>query len=293
MKTNIKKRSNKKASFLKPLTKLNKKTALIVSSIVLIIGMVCVYYIYAAGQPQVPPFPRYAFSDCRNGPCDSSNSKVNQKSLHSSIINRTGGRPGPWRIMKNGGSWGPYTDLPTASHKLAYQLIDASYGAVFWIENEAAGTKGTDEHPRIKYRITKEKYIPGVINTVGTYPIDVQHTGIIHESEEMDDIGARSMGIASCRKIAGSSSWSQHAFNNAEDWGAPSMEKKKKIAMFFRKYAATMHVEHIIFNRKVWSRGDSAYNWENWHTYTGEDPHTSHVHIDMTPNKGGTPACAR
>ncbi len=106
--------------------------------------------------------------------------------------------------------------------------------------------------------------------------------------------------VFACRRIEGSSSWSQHAYGNATDLfpsGDPESHaaKRRAIANFVvkntttrtlanhgRKLAVAEVIDHDA--RRIWtpSRG--------WHEYTGTTG--DHVHVSGSPLRSGTPACA-
>lgn len=107
-------------------------------------------------------------------------------------------------------------------------------------------------------------------------------------------------GVFNCRRIAGSSSWSQHAWGNAGDLfpKPPSADDDKQrdaiahnvvrqatertIANRGRRIAVAHVIDHDA--RRIWEPG------RGWHTYTG--PTGDHVHVDFAPNRTGTPPCA-
>lgn len=104
-------------------------------------------------------------------------------------------------------------------------------------------------------------------------------------------------GVFSCRRIANSSSWSQHAFGNAIDHFANEADLET-IAMNFeiqatRKTFANRKVEAPI-HYIIWKEGKGGI-WSpdrGWHDYSGFHPAT-HVHVDFLPEREGTPSCAK
>ncbi|MDP8928731.1 MAG: hypothetical protein M3O70_09195 [Actinomycetota bacterium] len=78
------------------------------------------------------------------------------------------------------------------------------------------------------------------------------------------------MQVSSCRKIARSSSWSQHAFNNAIDIFA-SKATLDMVAAFLRSNKAALSVNNVL-----WRVRD----------------HFDHCHVDFHPKGIGVPACA-
>jgi hypothetical protein len=90
---------------------------------------------------------------------------------------------------------------------------------------------------------------------------------------------AVSLGVFNCRRIAGSSSWSQHAFGDALDIASPSSVKSGRpddyldaIVEFVHKVIPDQDGGRVIYR-------DSA--------------HQNHAHCDWPPDRGGTPPCAK
>lgn len=106
--------------------------------------------------------------------------------------------------------------------------------------------------------------------------------------------------VFSCRKISGSSSWSQHAYGNAVDlFPRGDIEShaaaRRAIANFIvkntttktlanlgRKLAVAEVIDHS--GRRIWTPG------QGWHAYGGTAG--DHVHVSGAPLRSGTPACA-
>lgn len=89
---------------------------------------------------------------------------------------------------------------------------------------------------------------------------------------------AASLGVYNCRKIAGSSRWSQHAWGDAWDMTTPGAVKKgtptpalRAMVKAVRDHAGQLHVTRVIF---------------------GDDAHQNHAHVDVDPERTGTPPCA-
>lgn len=98
-------------------------------------------------------------------------------------------------------------------------------------------------------------------------------------------------GVYSCRKIAGSSTWSDHAYGAASDLFTSERERvaravvrqatKRTLANFGRK----LHVRYAIYDDQVWTP-DSG-----WHKYYGTF-HGTHVHVSVGRAPVGKPECA-
>ncbi len=107
-------------------------------------------------------------------------------------------------------------------------------------------------------------------------------------------------GCFNCRRIADSSSWSQHAFGNADDLfpRPPSTNDVREREAIFHAviYQAThrtvanrgrpLRIAHVIDHdaRRVWTPEAGI------HVYTGS--FGDHVHLDYLPTRTGTPPCA-
>lgn len=86
-----------------------------------------------------------------------------------------------------------------------------------------------------------------------------------------------SLGIYNCRKIAGSSTWSQHSWGNALDIGVKDKATGDKVVKFLHRQLR--HTEQYRFNIE--------------HCLWWVENHYDHVHIDFSPNYTGTPPCAK
>jgi hypothetical protein len=114
--------------------------------------------------------------------------------------------------------------------------------------------------------------------TSGTAPLKQWHREVFGETS-----GLTSFGIFNCRPIQGSTTPSQHSFANAEDVHGKSAQMQR-IFDFTVKNQKRLKVAHVIFNRKIWSSDRAA---EGVRPFTGENPHTDHVHCDFNPQRTG------
>lgn len=77
--------------------------------------------------------------------------------------------------------------------------------------------------------------------------------------------------------------WSQHSYGNADDvFGSRTV--LTAVASWGFRTAAKWSVATVIWDRRIWS-----YKTRRWSTYTGDNPHTDHVHFDYLPRWTGTP----
>ena len=125
---------------------------------------------------------------------------------------------------------------------------------------------------------------PVLADTPGNDFVDLVSTMVFAKFPQ-----ASNLGNVYCRRIDGSSAWSQHAYGNAQDFGAPSGAQfwptLNNIANYLVANAAQFGVQTVIVQDRIWLRG------EGWRRYGGQ--YHYHVHCDGWPNGTGTPACAR
>jgi hypothetical protein len=102
--------------------------------------------------------------------------------------------------------------------------------------------------------------------------------------------GTRDSGITRACSIGGTS---EHKEGRAWDWGvrySVTTERAKaqaflswlfKTDKYGNRYANArrLGVQYVIWNRKIWGSYNASAGWR---TYTGADPHTSHVHISLS-----------
>lgn len=111
----------------------------------------------------------------------------------------------------------------------------------------------------------------------------------IVNSSEFKSIGIN--GIFCCKKTVGTNVWSDHSWGAAIDVGFATTPAAKKMA-FAKKaveVAARYQIKYVIYNSRIWNSEDK------WHSYTGSDPHTSHVHVSFKDSGAGdgiVPPCA-
>ncbi|MFQ5516396.1 MAG: hypothetical protein ACE5E8_02380, partial [Acidimicrobiia bacterium] len=89
------------------------------------------------------------------------------------------------------------------------------------------------------------------------------------------DVG--SMGVTNCRHIAGSASWSQHAWSNAWDITSPASMRVNGLSDEHYTYldGVSAFVDQFEVRFKLWRRPN----------------HYDHIHVDMWPYGYGTPPC--
>lgn len=123
-------------------------------------------------------------------------------------------------------------------------------------------------------------------DTAGTPAIDAVWTAVF-KNQMWTRKNVVSWGIVNCRKIAGSTSWSQHAWGNGLDIHA-SFEVMRDLSEWLadEAKAGKLDIAQILFNSRVWTPS------EGWRTANLSTPHTDHIHVSGSPMKEGTPPCA-
>lgn len=98
----------------------------------------------------------------------------------------------------------------------------------------------------------------------------------------------RSDGIYNCRSIRGGGIMSAHAEGRAIDVGFPLVGGKAnpagdRLVAQLRPHAAQLGIGVIIWDRRIWSAKSPGAAGRR---YDGVDPHTGHVHVELTRTAG-------
>ena len=98
--------------------------------------------------------------------------------------------------------------------------------------------------------------------------------------------GGHNLGIYNCRTVAGSSTTSLHGEGRAADLGVPiGASWAQTLADKLVAYSAELGIQCVIHNRRIWS---GSYPHAGWRTYTGSNPHTDHLHVELSWNTART-----
>jgi hypothetical protein len=102
-----------------------------------------------------------------------------------------------------------------------------------------------------------------------------------------------SIGGYACRGIVGGSSTSVHGLGRALDVMIDSttpegLAKGDEIRNWTINNAATLGVQRVIWNRMTW-----VANKDGWRPYTGKNPHTDHLHIEINLEKSTNASLGR
>jgi hypothetical protein len=181
---------------------------------------------------------------------------------------------GPYHVREHEDEWGPWRPLNDTLKRVKTRINGADIGTRLIIA----------PHEGSSYSIRKVEVEPPVMDTIGNERIDRIYTFVFKKYSF-----AQNWGIYNCRKVAGSSTYSQHAWANALDVGASTPEQLAIVAQdLVRAQEPGGELENIvqtvIVANRVWRKGDG------WLPYTGI--YHSHVHVDASPNYSGTPPCA-
>jgi len=103
--------------------------------------------------------------------------------------------------------------------------------------------------------------------------------------------GGRNLGIYNCRSVAGSSTTSLHGEGRATDFGVPvGAAWAQALADLLVARSAELGIQCVIYNRRIWS---GSYPHAGWRTYKGTNPHTDHLHVELSWNSARTLTAAR
>ena len=139
--------------------------------------------------------------------------------------------------------------------------------------------------PRAMFVVRKVEVAPPVTTpTVGTDPLKEIHLAYFEEFPEHE-----SWGIFNCRPIAGSSSWSQHAWGNAEDFshdGVAAAEAER----WFNANRTKLPIAELIGRGKIWTKARASEGFRALSSSANQ--HHDHWHVSAEPLGSGTPPCA-
>jgi len=114
-----------------------------------------------------------------------------------------------------------------------------------------------------------------VIDTQGTLAVDIIVGTVVTKFGNVPE-----WGIFVCKRISGSSSWSQHAYANAVDFGGDT-DRLNKVAYYILD----------LYGRGYVPVSQILWRYHNLITGSSVSDHANHVHFSG-PLMSGTPACA-
>jgi hypothetical protein len=172
------------------------------------------------------------------------------------------------REVQKNEEWGPELDLSQMKSRLPGRLDSLRVG-------ETWATKALSDDFTVWTR--KVEVDPPVVNTPGTDAIDKIYSWLNGNFKGRWE----NWGICVCKRISGSSSYSQHAYCNAIDLGGSTanLDAIAKAAVAAAK-KGTIPCDQVIWK-----------GWEHIHGGSVYD-HYDHVHLTGAPQKSGYPtAC--
>jgi len=194
--------------------------------------------------------------------------KATMKKVRSRL--RAWGGPARFAKLQRNISWSNWLSIKKASAIYRDRLASRESGTVWYIESR--------QNKNINATVIKSKDI--IYDTEGTLAIDRIITALRYNFDNWSV-----WGIFACRSIAGTYTWSQHAYANAVDFGASS-SKMREMAYWLARHPR-LPVSQIIYSRMSWTPSGG------WRYYGGINPHYDHVHVSGSPYITGTPSCAR
>lgn len=95
------------------------------------------------------------------------------------------------------------------------------------------------------------------------------------------NLGAINSGIYNCRPIAGSSIRSLHGEGRAADLGVRPLDAGygHDAASVLHANSAEIGIQCIIWSRRIWS---GARPYDGFRPYGGSNPHTDHLHVELS-----------
>lgn len=188
--------------------------------------------------------------------------------------NRANKLGGPYRVKKRGEkNWGKPSGLPDAMSDVRRRLFAGDVGDMILLQCDSDKRNS----PVIGFRKVHRKRI---LENVPPVPACTPQVADIWR-EVWAKFGGKitSWGICNCRKIAGSTSWSQHAWCNAWDIHG-SVGTMSEVAHFLMANRDRLQLAAVLWQGRNLITGNSV------------DDHFDHVHTDPKPTKTGTPPCA-
>ena len=182
---------------------------------------------------------------------------------------------GPYRLIVDGNK-SPWRNWGETLERIRIKLNKAKPGTRFIIDSKdstvSIAVRAVEVNPPVK-----------IIDTVGNDRIDKIYSHTLNHFS-----GLSNLGIFACRRVDGTNIWSQHAYANAWDIGASTMEKLVEVADWIVAQAKTGEfkgiVSHVIVANRIWQPSTG------WRYYGGN--YHYHVHVDAYPNYTHWPSCA-
>lgn len=188
------------------------------------------------------------------------------------------GHPGSWQIRRRGElEWSGARGRPASTDRLA-ELIDRGEVGEAWQFRPVAT-------PAALYVVRKiEPAPPPTPPTAGTPAIAEIHAAYFGRFREHE-----SWGIFNCRAVAGSTSWSQHAWGNAEDFSDGGVAAEDA-GRWFNANRTKLPVAEIIGRGRIWTKARLSEGWRDLSASANQ--HMDHWHVSGDTLMTGKPPCA-
>ena len=186
------------------------------------------------------------------------------------------GYTGAWQIRRRGDSdWSGARDRETSLARLADLTVRGDVGGAWQLR--PVGTPGA------VFVVRKVEVAPPVASpSAGTDPLKEIHLAYFERFPDHE-----SWGIFNCRPIAGSSSWSQHAWGNAEDFsdgGVAAAEAQR----WFNENTSRLPIAEVIGRGRIWTKASQGFRALS----PSANQHHDHWHVSADPLGDGSPPCA-
>lgn len=186
----------------------------------------------------------------------------------TAVRKRVVAKQGPFTLTQDGDALSRKVQRATVLDRYQTAIENRELGATFRIRNRKGDVAITGR---------SSKPTPDEIDTNGNAHSDEFWTWVVNEYPEFHP---RFGGSYVCKRIAGSSSMSQHSYGNAVDIFFDSIVHQEKVFLDVVNGKAPLVIAHAISMRRIWEPG------VGMHAYTGETHY--HLHTDYIPQFSGS-----
>jgi hypothetical protein len=185
---------------------------------------------------------------------------------------------GKWQIRRRGEhDWSGARDREGTSDRLGELIARGDIGEAWQFRPE--------DTPAAVYVVRRIEVAPPVTApSVGSSALKDIHIAYFEHFG-----GHESWGIFNCRPIAGSTSWSQHAWGNAEDFSDAGVAAEEAEG-WFNANRTKLPFAEIIGRGRIWTKARASEGWRALSSSANQ--HQDHWHVSAHPLMSGTPPCA-
>lgn len=186
--------------------------------------------------------------------------------------------PGNWQVRRRGDpEWSGARAQPATLARLGELTRRGDVGGAWQFRPVAT--------PAATYVVRKIEVAPPVVApTAGTEALAEIHVAYFERFPAHE-----SWGIFNCRPIAGSASWSQHAWGNAEDFsdGGVAAEEAER---WFNTNKTKLPIAELIGRGRIWTKARASEGFRALSASAHQ--HHDHWHVSADPLEAGAPPCA-